>query len=114
LGLNFWALAAQALMPREGFGVFAASGLAWRLLRRRLGAWLLLALLFVLASVGLALVFAVLNQGMSLALDGFAGPWIAVQILLTASQWLASSIVSVALFGSVVALVRHELDTQAA
>jgi hypothetical protein len=51
---------------------------------------------------------------MSLALDGFAGPWIAVQILLTASQWLASSIVSVALFGSVVALVRHELDTQAA
>lgn len=114
IGLNLWMLFGQALLPGDRFGVFAASGMAWRILRRRLGASLLLTLVFILASFVLALVFGVLNHGMSLALDGGASLALAVQLLLTLAQWLASGILSVAFYGSVVALVRDELDAQVA
>lgn len=114
VGLNFWMLFGQALLPRERFSVLAVSGVAWRILRRRFGAWLLLALLFVVASVMVALVFGLLTQVLSLILDGATAVWIAVQILMTAAQWLASSILSVALFGSVVALACNELDMRTA
>jgi hypothetical protein len=111
---QFWMLYGQAILPRESVGVLAASARAWRVLMRRFAASLLFAILFVLASIVLALVFAVLTQALSLALDGAGVAWFGVQLLLTLAQWLASCILSTALFATVVALVRSELDAQAA
>ena len=79
----------------------------------RFGGALLLTLLFVLASAGVTLIFWPLGQGMASALEGSLAAFFVVQLLLTVAQWLVTGILTVALFGSVSALVRSELDQRA-
>lgn len=111
---NLWFLVGMTLLPRQEFGVWSATRVALSILWRRLGGALLIALLFILASVGVALIFWPLGQGMSAALEGSLPAWFAVQFLLTVAQWLVNGILTVALFASVTSLVRTELDRGAA
>ena len=111
--LNIWVLIGMALLPRQEFGVWRATRGALTILRHRFGGALLLTLLFVLASAGVTLIFWPLGQGMASALEGSLAAFFVVQLLLTVAQWMVNGILTVALFGSVTALVRTELDPRA-
>jgi hypothetical protein len=112
LGLNLWILLTMALLPREELGVFRASRVALGILWRRLGGALLIVLLFVIASFAIGIVFVPLTQGLAVVLSDKVAALLAVQLLLTAAQWMLSSILTVALLGSVVALARTEIDAR--
>jgi hypothetical protein len=110
LGLNLWLVVAQALLPRQNLGVLGASRQALGVLRRRSGAALLLLLLFIFASVALSAVFWPLSQGIALAIEGSIVASLVIDLLLGAAQMLAGSILTIAFYGSIVALARTELD----
>jgi len=108
--LNLWFMMGMALLPREEFGAWRAVRTALTIFGRRFGGALLIALLFIIASASVGLVFWPLGQGMASALEGSIPAWFAVQLLLTIAQWLVNGILTVAFFASVTALVRTELD----
>lgn len=109
LTLNVWFAIGQTLATRDDGTVFSASRKALGILRRRFGAALVIALLFVFASFVSAIVFVPLTQGMTIALGDSGIAAAVVQLLLMAAQWLVSAILSIAFFGAVVALARTEL-----
>ena len=78
------------------------------------GGALLIILLFVIASLTVGLLFFPLTQGMAVALADSAVASFAVRSLLTMAQWLVNGILTVALFASVVALARSEVDRRSA
>ncbi len=110
LAINFWMAVGQALATRDEQTPLRAASVATSIVGRRFGGVLLIALLFVVAGMGLGIVFFVLNQGMAIALrdSGLAG--VLVQLLLTAAQWLISGVLSVAYLGTAVAMARTEID----
>lgn len=110
VGLNVFSLLSMALLARPGFGVWRASRIALGILWRRLGALLLLAVLFLIAVVTVAVVFLPLSQGMATALPANGPAWFAVQLLLTLAQWMLHGMLNIALFASAIALVRAEVD----
>ncbi len=109
LGLNLWFVIAQALLPRAELGVLGASREAFAILRRRSGAATLQLVLFMAASMGLSAIFWPLNQGIAMALEGAVVASLVIELLLGAAQMLAGSILTIAFYGSVVALARAEL-----
>ncbi|MDH3404677.1 MAG: hypothetical protein OEP45_13735 [Acidobacteriota bacterium] len=114
LGLVLWLGIAQALLPREELGVLGASRAAFGILRRRSPAATLILLFFVLANLGVGLLFWPLSEGMSFAMDGFGAASVAIQLLLGAAQMLAASILTIAFYGSIVSLARAELGRRVA
>jgi len=110
--LNLFALIAMVLLARPDGGVWRAMRQALGVLRRRFGGLLLLVLLFVIAVVGVALVFAPLSQGMATAVATNGAAWFAVQFLLALAQWIIQGIVTIALLASTVAMVRGEMDSR--
>jgi hypothetical protein len=111
--LNLFALLAMVLLARPDGSVWRAMRQALGVLRRRLGGLLLLALLFVIAVFGVALVFAPLSQGMATAVPTDGAAWFAVQFLLALAQWIIQGILTIALLASTVAMVRGEMDGRA-
>jgi len=110
VAFNLWVVLGMALLPREEYGVWRASRRALTILRQRLGGVLLIALIFIIASLGLALVFMPLTQGMATALQGRGVASFGVQALLALAQWLLSSMLAVSFYSSIVALVRAQID----
>ncbi len=109
LTLNVWFAIGQTLVTRDQGTVLGASRTALEILRRRFGAAVVIALLFVLASLVSAIIFVPLTQGMTIALGDGGLAATVVQLLLMAAQWIVSAILSIAFFGSVVALTCNEL-----
>ncbi len=111
VALNLWLVIAQALLPQEHLGVLRSSREAFGVLRRRAGAAILLFLFFVFASLALSVVFWPLSQGIALAIDGSIVASLVIDFLLGTAQMLASSILTIAFYGSIVALARTELGS---
>ncbi len=109
LALQIWLVIGQTLVVND-FGVFRATNRALVYLGRRFWAAIVIAVLFLVAQIGVAVVFLPLSQGLAIALGDGGAAALAVQILLTFAQWLVGGVLSVALFGSVVALTRTEID----
>ncbi|MCZ6727709.1 MAG: hypothetical protein O7A98_10215 [Acidobacteria bacterium] len=110
VAFNLWVVLGMALLPREEYGVWRASRRALTILRQRLGGVLLIGLIFIIASLGLALVFMLLTQGMATALQGRGVASFGVQALLALAQWLLSSMLAVSFYSSIVALARAQID----
>jgi hypothetical protein len=107
--LVLWVALAQADLARDGSGVGRASRTGMRVLGRRLGGVLLIALLFAAAASSVAMVFAPFSLGSDLMLRDAPAASLVVSLLLGAVQALVSSALGVVLAGSLVALVRAEV-----
>ena len=104
-----WFLTSQASLAEAAVsGVGQATRLGWTVLARRLGAVLLLVVIFV----ALSLVFSLVFVPLGLAVDLTAGDdlWVrgGAQFFLTLLQTLPNALLAVALAGALVALVRSE------
>ena len=111
---QLWFLVSMTLAARDGASALRAAREGLAVLGGRLGGALLIILLFVIASLTVGLLFFPLTQGMAVALADSAVASFAVRSLLTMAQWLVNGILTVALFASVVALARSEVDRRSA
>lgn len=109
LVLGLWFNVAQADLARETSGVRAASRRGLSVLGQRLGAVLALFLLFLGAMFALGLVFAPLSAALDSLIAGAPRMRALVQLILLLLQSLPNSLLTMALAGSLVALVRSEL-----
>lgn len=105
-----WVPVAQADLAREGAGVWRSTRRGFQVLGRRLGGVLGLAVLFLLAQLGVGLFFFVLslalrwNAGDSLVTRGI------VELSVGLAQLLPSNLVTLAFGAALVALVRSEAE----
>lgn len=112
LVLSFWFSVAQAALAREGEGVWSASRLGLSVLGRRLGAVILLFLLFLFAGSALAFAFLPLSLVADLMLSDAPAARAVTQILLFLVQGVPNALLAVALGAALVALVRSEVQMQ--
>lgn len=108
LVLGLWFQVAQADLARDGSGVRSASRRGLHVLGRRLGAVVIFFLLFVGAAVGLSIVFLPLTAAADSLLSGAPGWRALVRLILFLLQSLPSTLLTMLLAGSLVALVRSE------
>lgn len=108
LVLGLWFQIAQADLAREGSGVRTASRRGLHVLGRRLGAVAILFILFLGAAIGLLIVFLPLTAAADLLLSGSPGWRALVRLILFLLQSLPSTLLTMVLAGSLVALVRSE------
>ncbi len=108
LVLGLWFQVAQADLPREGSGVRAAARRGLRVLGRRLGAVTLLFALFLGIGAGLSIVFLPLAAAADSLLSEAPGWRALVRLILFLLQSLPSTLLTMVLAGSLVALVRSE------
>lgn len=108
LVLSLWFQVAQADLAREGSGVRAASRRGLHVLGRRLGAVVILFIVFLGAAVGLSIVFLPLTAVADSLLSGSPGWRALVRLILLLLQSLPSTLLTMLLAGSLVALVRSE------
>lgn len=116
--LAFWYLLAQAELPREGRTVRGASRRALDLLGRRLGAVLLIAVIFMGASLVLNLGFSAAMSPISFLLlpsllEEQLGVYCFGQLVLYAVQLIVGAVLSIAFYGAMVALVQSEAQKDA-
>lgn len=109
LVLGLWFNVAQAGLAREASGVRAASRLGLSVLGHRLGAVLALFIVFLGAMFTLSVVFAPLSAVAERLLSGAPGVRALVQLVLFLLQSLPNALLTTALAGSLVALVRSEV-----
>jgi hypothetical protein len=110
--LFFWAVFGQALVADTGCGAWAGLRRALGLVVRRLGAVTLLFVLMVVASVTLGMFFVALSLPLSSGLLPVGGVETAATLALQLFQWLAGSVVQLALVAAVVAIVRAETSLE--
>ena len=108
LVLSLWFQVAQADLAREGSGVQAASRRGLHVLGRRLGAVVILFIVFLGAAIGLSIVFLPLTAVADSLLSGSPGWRALVRLILLLLQSLPSTLLTMLLAGSLVALVRSE------
>lgn len=110
--LALWFLVAQADLAREGSGAWEACRRGFGVLIRRLGAVLLLLLIFIAASLVISVLFLPLSFGAGLL--GMGDPFfsLGLQLSLTLLQTLPNAVLAVALGGALVALVRSETQSE--
>jgi hypothetical protein len=108
LVLGLWFQVAQADLAREGSGVRTASRRGLHVLGRRLGAVAILFILFLGAVVGLSIVFLPVTAVADSLLSGSPGWRALVRLVLFLLQSLPSTLLTMVLAGSLVALVRSE------
>lgn len=108
LVLGLWFQVAQADLAREGSGVRTASRRGLHVLGRRLGAVAILFILFLGAAFGLSIVFLPVTAVADSLLSGSPGWRALVRLLLFLLQSLPSTLLTMVLAGSLVALVRSE------
>ena len=109
LVLSLWFQVAQADLAREGSGVRAASRRGLHVLGRRLGAVVILFIVFLGAAIGLSIVFLPLTAAADSLLSGSPGWRAVVRLILLLLQSLPSTLLTMLLAGSLVALVRSEM-----
>lgn len=112
LVLGLWLPVAQASLAREGSGVRAASRLGLSVLGHRLGTVLAMFVFFLAAFVGLAVAFAPLSAVAEGLLSGAPRLRALVQFLLLLLQSFPNTLLTLALAGSLVALVRSEMRSE--
>lgn len=112
LVLSFWFSVAQAALAREGSGVWSASRLGLSVLGRRLGAVILLFLLFLCAAAALAFAFIPLSIVVDLLLADAPAARAVTKLLLLLVQGIPNALLAVALGAALVALVRSEIQMQ--
>lgn len=108
LVLGLWFQVAQADLAREGSGVRVASRRGLHVLGRRLGAVVILFLLFLGAAIGLSIVFLPVTAVADSLLSGSPGWRALVRLVLFLLQSLPSTLLTMVLAGSLVALMRSE------
>lgn len=108
LVLGLWFQVAQADLAREGSSVRVASRRGLHVLGRRLGAVAVLFILFLGAAFGLSIVFFPLTAVADSLLSGSPGWRALVRLVLFLLQSLPSTLITMVLAGSLVALVRSE------
>lgn len=108
LVLGLWFELMQADLAREGSGLRTAARRGLSVLGSRLGAVIALTLVFVAAAVGLASVFVPLSVTTVSLLSDAPRLRAGVQLILLLLQGLPSTLLALALAGSLVALVRSE------
>lgn len=108
LVLTLWFQVAQADLAREGSGVRTASRRGLHVLGRRLGAVAILFILFLGATIGLSIVFFPVTAVADALLSGSPGWRTLVRLVLFLLQSLPSTLLTMVLAGSLVALVRSE------
>jgi hypothetical protein len=111
--LSVWMQLALAEVATGARGAMAAARAALATAYRRLGAVVLLFLLLLVISIGVALVFAPFSMILEVALRDRLGAYLAGQALVSLAQWLASSIVGVGWSAVLVALVASEKKVRA-
>lgn len=109
LVLGLWFNVAQADLARETSGVRTASRRGLSVLGHRLGAVLALFIVFVGAMLALSIVFAPLSAMTESLLSGAPRVRTLVQLVLLLLQSLPNALLTMALAGSLVALVRSEM-----
>ena len=108
LVLGLWFQVAQADLAREGSGVRTASRRGLHVLGRRLGAVAIFFILSLGAAVGLSIVFLPVTAVADALLSGSPGWRVLVRLMLFLLQSLPSTLITMILAGSLVALVRSE------
>ncbi len=106
--VGLWMAVAQADLGRLDSGVGVATRRGWRVLTRRLGGVLLICLLAAITSFAIGIVFAPFGIGIELAVADNLPLNLGLRLGLNLVQSLAGGIVSIALGGSFVALLRSE------
>jgi hypothetical protein len=109
LVLGLWFNVAQAALAREASGVRAASRRGLSVLGHRLGAVLVLFIAFLGAMFVLAAAFVPLSAVTDALLTGAPRVRALVQLILLLLQSLPNALLTMALAGSLVALVRSEM-----
>lgn len=109
LVLGLWFSVAEASLARESFGVRAASRRGLSVLGHRMGAVLALFIVFLGAMFALSVVFVPLSAVTDGLLTGAPGVRALVQLILLLLQSLPNALLTMALAGSLVALVRSEM-----
>lgn len=109
LVLGLWFSVAEAGLARESSGVRTASRQGLSVLGHRLGAVLALFIAFLGAMIALAAAFVPLSAATDTLLTGAPGVRALVQLILLLLQSLPNALLTMALAGSLVALVRSEM-----
>ena len=109
LVLGLWFNVAQADLAREASGVRTASRRGLSVLGHRLGAVLVLFIVFLGATFALGVAFAPLSAVTESLLSGAPRVRTLVQLVLLLLQSLPNALLTMALAGSLVALVRSEM-----
>ncbi len=109
LVLGLWFELTQADLARQGSGVRTSARRSLSLLGRRLGAVIALTFVFLAAAVGLAIVFLPFSAATGSLLSGAPRLRAGVQMILLLLQSLPSTLLTLVLAGSLVALVRSEV-----
>ncbi|HEX6904956.1 MAG TPA: hypothetical protein VF789_34930 [Thermoanaerobaculia bacterium] len=109
LVLGLWFNVAQADLARETSGVRTASRRGLSILGHRLGAVLAIFIVFLGAMIALGIVFAPLSSMTERLLSGAPRVRTLVQLVLLLLQSLPNALLTMALAGSLVALVRSEM-----
>ena len=103
-----WLYVAQADLTREESGALAAARRALQVIGRRLGAVILLFVLFFAAAFGVTLLFLPLSIAVDVAFRDQELAGFAVSLLLGFAQSIPQTLLNVALAATLVALVRSE------
>jgi hypothetical protein len=103
---------AQADLAREDSGVWVAFRVGFSVLGRRLGAVLLVYLVFLAAAVALSVLFIPASLAADTLLGDAPGMHALAQIFLLFVQGIPSALLSVALAAALVALVRSEIRSE--
>jgi len=106
--LAAWLYVAQADLTREDSGALAAARRALEVIGRRLGAVILLFVLFFVALIGLGLLFGLLSIAVNLGMQDQPIARTAVGFALSFLQSIPQIFLNVALAAALVALVRSE------
>jgi hypothetical protein len=109
---SLWWQLAMAAAASGPLGLWQAVGMGWSVLVRRVGAVLVLMLLAVVVGITAAVVFIPLGLVVEVAMRDSLWGYFVAQVAMTVCQSLFSAVVSVALAGSLVALVRGEISTR--
>ena len=115
LVLRVWMDLGKAALPVEsarGTGVGAASHLGFEVLGRRLGAVILLFVIYVVALIAVGVFFFVVSFAVEAALHGELMALLATRLLLTLVQWIPQVVLELTLAGALVALVRSEAKSE--
>jgi hypothetical protein len=103
-----WFYVAQADLARDGSGAWRAARRAFDVIGRRLGAVILLFVLFLVAAFALAFAFFPLSLAADVALRGQPGVRLVVSLAFSFLQAVPQLFLNLALAGALVALVRSE------
>lgn len=112
--LTAWFEVGQADLAHDGSGVGRASRFALQVIGRRLGAVILLFVLWLFAVVGLTVAFLPVSMTLDVALRDQPLAQTAGSIAVAVVQGLPQALLNVALAAAVVALVRSETARRAA